>query len=112
MNIIWKDKTDCFTERQRHYKKLYLESSEVYDDKVEVSLFSSLEVPYEIYVSYGKMYGIIYTDENEAYSLLEEIKKDIEEEIMKNKFNPSNKFIESFMIKYNLCIPSDVFFDF
>ena len=53
----------------------YLEICEVYDEAVEVSVFSSESQSYEIYVSYGRMYGIIYSNAEEAYAKLEEIKK-------------------------------------
>ena len=58
----WVDVTNTFSEKARHYKNTYLEIDEVYDGVVEVSLFSSKEGLYEIYFSYGKMYGIIYVD--------------------------------------------------
>lgn len=54
--------------------KRYLEIDEVYDDIVEVSLFSSEDAEYEIYVSFGKMYGIIYVEKENANALCEEIK--------------------------------------
>lgn len=38
---IWKDVTEFFSESQRYYKDCYLEIDEVYDECVEVSLFSS-----------------------------------------------------------------------
>lgn len=34
----WKDVTDCFSERERHYNGTYLEQSQVYDDKVELPM--------------------------------------------------------------------------
>ena len=37
-----------FSESQRYYKHTYLEIDEVYDEELEVSLFSSEEGPYEI----------------------------------------------------------------
>ena len=52
--------------------KSYLEIDEVYDEKVEVSLFSSPDGIYELYISYGKMYGIIYV---EAKRQIQNVKK-------------------------------------
>ena len=37
----WVNVTDSFSESQRHYKNTYLEICEVFDEVVEVSLFSS-----------------------------------------------------------------------
>ena len=71
----WKNVTDSFSEEQRHYKNTYMEICEVYDEVVEVSLFSSRTDPYEIYFSYGYMYGIIYVEKEDADAKREEIKK-------------------------------------
>ena len=71
----WKNVTNTFSEKRRHYMNTYLEICEVYDEAVEVSVFSSESQSYEIYVSYGRMYGIIYSNAEEAYAKLEEIKK-------------------------------------
>ena len=70
----WKNVTDSFSEEQRHYKNTYMEICEVYDEVVEVSLFSSKTDPYEIYFSYGIMYGIIYVEKEDADAKREEIK--------------------------------------
>ena len=48
----WKNVTDTFSEKQRYYKEKYLEIDEVYDDALEVSVFSAVDGPYEIYFSY------------------------------------------------------------
>nr|WP_300836768.1 hypothetical protein [uncultured Acetatifactor sp.] len=56
----WVNVTDTFSESQRHYKNTYLEICEVFDEVVELRLFSSEEDPYEIYFSFGIMYGIVY----------------------------------------------------
>ena len=48
----WKNVTDTFSEEERHYNGKYLEIDEVYDDVVEVSVFSALDEPYEIYFTY------------------------------------------------------------
>ena len=47
----WKNVTEHFTEEERHYNGKYLEIDEVYDDVAEVSLFSSNDDTYEIYIS-------------------------------------------------------------
>ena len=88
----------------------YLEICEVYDEAVEVSVFSSESHPYEIYVSYGRMYGIIYSNAEDAYAKLEEIKKVLEKEYKENK-EPTAEFIETFGEKYQLELPQDIFFD-
>ena len=51
----WVNVTNTFSESQRHYKNTYLEICEVFDEVVEVSLFSSADKPYEIYFSFGIM---------------------------------------------------------
>lgn len=106
----WKNVTECFTEEQRHYNGKYLEIDEVYDDVVEVSLFSSKDDLYEIYISYGIMCGIVYVEEEKAYNLREEIKKVLADEYAKNK-KPTGEFIDKFDKKYNICLPNDLFFD-
>ena len=88
----------------------YLEICEVYDEAVEVSVFSSESHPYEIYVSYGRMYGIIYSNAEDAYAKLEEIKKVLEKEYKENK-EPTAEFIETFVEKFQLELPQDIFFD-
>ena len=75
----WKNVTNTFSEKRRHYRNTYLEICEVYDEAVEVSVFSSESQPYEIYVSYGRMYGVIYSNAEDAYAKLEEIKKVLED---------------------------------
>ena len=88
----------------------YLEICEVYDEAVEVSVFSSESQPYEIYVSYGRMYGIIYSNAEDAYAKLEEIKKVLEKEYKENK-EPTDEFIEAFAEKYQLELPQVIIFD-
>lgn len=106
----WRNVTDCFTEDQRHYNGKYLEIDEVYDEVVEVSLFSSETGLYEIYISFGNMVGIIYAEKEKAYDMREEIKKAFEEEYKKNK-EPSGKFVDEIDEKYGICLPDDLFFD-
>ena len=55
----WENITETFSDEQRHYKNMYLETCEVYDEIIEVSLFSSMVDSYDIYFSYGIFYGII-----------------------------------------------------
>ena len=113
----WKEVADHFSEKQRHYKDTYLEIDQVYFDEkdspvCEVSIFSSKKSPYEIYISYGKMYGIVYTDEEHGYDLQEEMMQSLEDEYKKRKSKgPSSDFIKQFCEKYEVCIPMDTFFD-
>lgn len=106
----WKNVTNTFSEKRRHYRNTYLEICEVYDEAVEVSVFSSESPPYEIYVSYGRMYGVIYSNAEDAYAKLEEIKKVLEKEYKENK-EPTDEFIEAFAEKYQLELPQDIIFD-
>ena len=71
----WKNVTNTFSEKRRHYRNTYLEICEVYDEAVDVCVFSSESQPFEIYVSFGRMYGVIYSNAEDAYAKLEEIKK-------------------------------------
>lgn len=106
----WRDVTETFSEEQRYYKDTYLEIDEVYNEEVEVSLFSTQEGPYEIYVSYGIMYGIIYVDAGEAEKKREEVKKELAQEYEKHR-EPTGDFINSFCERHNVCLPNDIFFD-
>ena len=107
----WKDVTDSFSEKERHYNNTYLEIDEVYDDVVEVSLFSSKEGPYEIYISYGILYGIVYAEAENAYAKREEIKAELEAEYNKRP-EPTDEFINAFCRKHKVCMPNDILFDF
>ncbi len=107
----WKDVTSCFSESQRYYKHTYLEIDEVYDEELEVSLFSSEEGPYEIYFSYGIMYGIVYADADKAYEVREQMKKDLQEAYDQSK-EPSSEYIDWFAKKYDVQLPMDIYFDF
>ena len=62
----WRDVTDYFSASERHYKDVYLAICMVFDEILEVSLFSSLTDSYEIYFSYNRFFGIIYVNEQEA----------------------------------------------
>ncbi len=106
----WMDVTSTFSESRRYYKNTYLEICEVMDETVEISLFSSPDDLYEIYFSFGKMYGIVYAREEEAVEKREQMKADLEQEYIRNK-EPSSTFIDSFVKKYDVQLPSDVLFD-
>ena len=107
----WKDVTSYFSESQRYYKDTYLEIDEVYNEELEVSLFSSEEGPYEIYFSYGKMYGIVYADADKAYEVREQMKKDLQEAYDQST-EPSSEYIDWFAGKYDVQLPLDIYFDF
>ena len=109
----WIDKTATFENRE--WKDKFLEICEVLDDKIEVNLYSCDDINnYEIYVSYGIMYGIVYAHKNKAEKLREEIKDLIYNDYITNGYNedmPSDEFISEFHKKYNIQIPNDIFFD-
>lgn len=110
----WRNVTETFSEDARHYSGTYLEIDEVYDEVVEVSLFTPDDEndPYEIYLSYGILYGIIYADsEEEAVAKREEVKKVLEEEYQRHK-EPTGEFINVFCEKYKVKLPNDVLFNF
>ena len=56
---------------------------------------------YEIYISYGCMYGRIRVEKAKAYELREEIKQILEREYKVSK-EPTDEFIDEFVEKYNL----------
>lgn len=105
----WRNVTGSFSESQRYYKDMYLEIDEVYDEEVEVSLFSREDGPYEIYVSYGIMYGIIYVEPDEANERREKIKEILAKEYEKNK-KPTGEFINRFCREQKLELPADTLF--
>ena len=109
----WIDKTNTFEERK--WKDKYLEICEVLDDKIEVNLYSCEDINnYEIYVNYGIMYGIVYVHKNNAIKLREKIKNFIYDDYITNGYNeniPTDEFIDKFHKKYNIKIPSDIFFE-
>ncbi len=107
---MWINVTDNFSESQRCYRDTYLEISEVYDNVLEISLFSSEESLYEIYISYREMVGIVYSEADNAYELREEIKTVLENDYKLNN-SPSDEFIEQFADKYDIQLPFDLFFD-
>lgn len=112
----WKDVTSSFSEQRRHYKDTYLEVDEIYGEgknTIEVSLFSSETSPYEIFIQYGIMYGVVYTDKKSGFKLREEIKEALQKEYDRTKQHaPSKEFINAFGEKYGICIPNDTFFNF
>ena len=107
----WENVTETFSDKQRHYKDVYLESCEVYDEILEVSLFSSIVDSYEIYFSYGKFYGIIYVEKENAVEKFETVKNEIELEFRQHK-EPTKTFINEFSEKHEVCLPNDIFFNF
>jgi len=107
----WRNVTGTFSDEQRHYKNMYLETCEVFDEILEVSLFSSIGDPYEIYFSYGIFYGIIYAEKENAVEKYEAVKNEIELEYRQHK-EPTEKFINDFAEKNRVCLPNDILFDF
>lgn len=107
----WKNVTEYFSEEQRHYNGKYLEISEVYDEMVEVSVFSAIDDPYEIYFSYDIFYGIVYTEKENVYKIRDKMKQELQAEYEKNK-KATNEFINKFAEKYDVCMPGDIFFNF
>lgn len=107
----WKNVTEYFSEAQRHYNGKYLEIDEVYDEEVEVSVFSAIDEPYEIYFSYDIFYGIVYAEKENVYKIRDEMKRELQAEYEKNK-NVTDEFIRNFARKYNVCMPGDIFFNF
>jgi len=107
----WDNVTGTFSNKQRRYKNMYLETCEVYDETLEVSLFSSTVDSYEIYFSYGKFYGIIYVEKENAIEKYETIKNELKLEYSQHK-DPTATFINVFAEKYSVSLPNDIFFDF
>lgn len=97
----WVDVTQSFSETQRHYRDSYLESDEVLDDTIELSLFSKSMGLYEIYVGFEIMTGIIYVSKEQAYILRDEIKATLEKEYEKER-KLTNAFMEEFCKKYDM----------
>jgi hypothetical protein len=106
----WVDVTEAFSEKERHYSGTYLEIDEVYGELLEVSLFSSLEGPYEIYFSFERFYGIIYAEEQDAAVEREQVKKELLQEYLDYK-EPRGDFIDSFAKKHKVCMPGNILFD-
>ena len=107
----WSNVTGTFSDEQRHYKNMYLETCEVFDDLLEVSLFSSIVDLYDIYFSYGKFYGIIYVEKDSAVEKYKTVKNELELEYRQHK-DPTTTFINEFAEKNRVSLPNDIYFDF
>jgi len=115
MKPEWKDLTDTFSEKQRHYNGKYLEKDMVLDGKVEVSYFSEPKGDCEIYVSFGNMVGVVYVTPENYEETFQNIQEDFEKEYIKLKGNVSDirdGFIHSCVKKYSICMPDDLFVNF
>lgn len=106
----WENMVETFSERERHYNGKYMETCEVYDKKIEVNLFSKDGMPYEIYVSFGILYGIIYVDIDTVDEERDTIKCEFQEEYQKHG-EPTDEFINAFCEKHKVCMPYDTIFD-
>ena len=107
----WKNVTDTFSEEQRHYNGKYLEIDEVYDDEVEVSVFSATDdSSYEIYFSYDIFFGIVYAEKEKVYEVRDKMKCELQAEYEKNK-KVTDKFIDEFSEKYGVNMPGDILFN-
>ena len=107
----WKNVTDTFSEEQRHHNGKYLEIDEVYNDEVEVSVFSADDESYEIYFSYDIFYGIVYAEKEKVYEIRDEMKRELQSEYDRNK-KVTDEFIEKFSEKYDVCMPNDIYYNF
>ena len=107
----WKNVTGTFSDKQRRYKNMFLETCEVFDEILEVSLFSSIDSLHEIYFSYGEFYGIIYVEKENAVEKYETVKNELGLEYRQHK-DPTTTFINEFAEKNSVCLPGDIFFDF
>ena len=106
-----KNVTGTFSEEERHYNGKYLEIDEVYDDVVEVSVFSALDEPYEIYFTYDIFFGIVYAEKENVYEIRDEMKRELQTEYEKHK-QATDEFINKFSEKYGVCTPGDIFSNF
>jgi hypothetical protein len=107
----WNNVTGTFSDKQRRYKNMYLETCEVYDEILEVSLFSSTVDSYEIYFSYEEFYGIIYVEKENAVEKYEAVKNELELEYRQHK-NPTATFINEFGERNKVSLPDDLFYNF
>ena len=111
----WKEITDYFSEKRRHYNGKYMLVDYLLDDNIEVQLYKSEddddpEMKYEIFFIAPHFYGSTYPD-TEPYKIVEAMKEDLYKESLKKK--PfSDKFIGMFCKKYSIEIPFDAFFNF
>ena len=83
----------------------------MYNDEVEISVFSAEDEPYEIYFSYDKYFGIVYAEKENVYEIRDEMKWELQAEYGRNK-KVTNEFICKFSRKYDVCMPNDIFFNF
>lgn len=86
MEKEWKDITNYFSEKQRHYNGKYLVVDYILDEEIEVQLYEVEEewfdYEYEIFVNSDPFYGSTYQDKD-FYEMIEATKKDIYEESFK-----------------------------
>ena len=78
---------------------------------LRILLFSADDEPYEIYFSYDKYYGIVYAEKEKVYEIRDEMKRELQAEYDRDR-KVSNEFIRKFSEKYDVCIPSDIYFNF
>ncbi|MCD7948874.1 MAG: hypothetical protein LUG12_01255 [Erysipelotrichaceae bacterium] len=83
---------------------------EVYDEIVEISVFSAIDRAYEIYFGYKRFYGIVYAEANKAYEIRDKMKAELQADYDKNN-EPSGEFINYFHDKYHVDMPFNIFFD-
>lgn len=107
----WRDITNNYSEKSRHYNGKYLEKSLLLDEEMEIQLYkvieSGFDYDYEIFVNHEKFYGSTYPDD--PYTTYEKMKDDLyNESFKKNRY--SKKFINEFIEKYKIGIASDSFF--
>ncbi len=107
----WRDVTSTFSEAQRHYKDTYLEQDEVYDEDLELSVFSTEDREYEIYFSYGRFYGIVYVQPEDTFDLRDQIKEELQNAYDETR-EPTDDFINRFAKKYEANLPLDMYYDF
>lgn len=112
----WKEITNNYSERQRHFNGKYLLVSYLLDGEidggVEVQLYEveedGFDYQYEIFVNSEPFYGSTYPESN-PYEFMEEMKKVIyEESFKKNRY--SKKFINAFAKRFDLGVAADSFF--
>ena len=108
--LKWEDKTNTFTESRRHWNGRYLLQCEVALGEIEVNIYSSPNL-WEVFIQFGKITGVSYAEEENIYTLRDNIKEDIEKIYSKYKFNIPGNIINEFCEKYNLDILNS-FFDF
>ncbi len=72
----WRNVIDSFPEEERHYRDTYMETAEALEEAAEVDVFSREEGNWEIYVSFGIVYGISYVSADDAATVREQMKKE------------------------------------